>query len=320
LRALCALGVLALASLACAGGGTNVQATVDAVDTAVQSTLGAMTQPAGNTPAPGGTLPALATQTPQPTLGIATPSATIYAPPTQSTATQQPPGPTTTTAPAGDQPVRPNGPLLHAAHLASPPTIDAHGNDWPANLPNSIDQLVFQAAGFSGPFDQNGHFAMGWDNSNFYLYVVIADDTFVQTQHGELLFKGDSLELQFDADLAGDFASTILSGDDFQLGLSPGENRTSPEAFLWNPAGRKGVPAGIAMASGAGDAGGYIFEAAIPWSFFNVAPVPGEHFGMALNSSDDDAPGTALQQSMTSSVATRKLLDPTSWGTIQIDP
>ena len=74
------------------------------------------------------------------------------------------------------------------------------------------------------------------------------------------------------------------------------------------------------MASRAGDAGGYIFEVAIPWSFFSITPVAGQHFGMALNSSDDDAPGTALQQSMTSSVSTRKLLDPTSWGTIQIDP
>jgi hypothetical protein len=319
-QGLCALAMLALAALACGSGGTNVQATVDAVDTAVQATLGAMTQPAGSTPAPGSTVPPQATLTPQPTLGIATPSSTIYSPPAQATSTKRPPGPTATTAAGGDQPVRPNGPLLHAAHLSTPPTIDAQGNDWPAVLPNSIDKLVFQAAGFSGPFDQSGRFAMGWDASNFYLYVVIADDTFVQTQHGELLFQGDSLELQFDADLAGDFASTTLSSDDFQLGLSPGENRASPEAFLWNPASRKGVPAGIAMASRAGDAGGYVFEAAIPWSFFNVAPAPGEHFGMALNSSDDDAPGTAIQQSMTSSVATRKLLDPTSWGTIQIDP
>jgi hypothetical protein len=161
---------------------------------------------------------------------------------------------------------------------------------------------------------------MGWDNSNLYLFAAIVDNTFVQTQHGELLYKGDSLELQFDADLAGDFAAQELNSDDYQLGLSPGENRASPEAFLWNPAGRKGVPAGIAMASSANGAGGYNFEAAIPWSFFNITPVAGQHFGLALNSSDDDAPGTAVQQSMTSSVSTRQLLDPTSWGTIQIDP
>src|SRR5262249_1154721 len=157
-----------------------------------------------------------------------------------------------------------------------PPTIDSLSNDWPGGLANPIDKLVFQTASFNGPIDQNGKFAMGWDANNLYLYAVIADSTFVQTQHGELLFQGDSLELQFDADLAGDLDNTQLNSDDFQLGLSPGENRTSPEAFLWNPAGRKGVPAGIAMASHANGVGGYYFEAAIPWSFFNVVPKPGQ--------------------------------------------
>ena len=307
---LCALGLMALAGLACGGGGTNVQATVDAVDTAVQSTLMAMTEPAGGTPED-------VTATAQPTLGIAT-----TRPPTYAPATKTPSSGTTPTPPAGgDQPVRPNGPLLHAARLATPPTIDAQGNDWPSVLPNAIDKLVFQAANFNGPFDQNGHFAMGWDANNLYLFVVIVDDTHVQTQHGETLFQGDSLELQFDADLGGDFAATRIDGDDYQLGLSPGENRDAPEAFLWNPAARKGVPAGITMACRASsDAGGYVFETAIPWSFFGVTPFAGQHFGMALNSSDDDAPGTAIQQSMTSSVATRKLLDPTSWGTVQLEP
>ena len=322
---------MALAGLACAGsGGTNVQATVDAVNTAVQSTLGAMTQPAGSTPAAASNTPGAASNTPrapgytpqaatptlQPTLGMATQRPATNAPPP----TGQPPQPTATTA-AGDQPVRPNGPLLHATHRTTPPNIDAQGNDWPADLPYAIDKLVFRAANFNGPVDSNGHFAMGWDANNFYFYVVIADDTHVQTQHGELLFQGDSLELQFDADLAGDFASTKLSGDDYQLGLSPGADRLTPEAFLWNPAGRKGVPAGITIASRAGgDAGGYVFEVAIPWSFFAVTPAAGQHFGMALNSSDDDAPGTAIQQSMSSSVSTRQLLNPTSWGTVQIDP
>ena len=314
---LCALGVLALAGLACSSGGTNVQATVDAVDTAVQSTLVALTPP--------GT-PGADTSTPQATLGITTnaaPTASPYAPPsnTPHSGATSTPIPQVTSAPTtANQPSRPNGVLIHAAHLATPPHIDAQGNDWPANLPYNIDQLVFQAQGFNGPFDQSGQFAMGWDANNLYLYVVVQDDAHVQTQHGELLFKGDSLELQFDADLVGDFSDTKISGDDFQLGLSSGPDRTEPEAFLWNPPTRYGVPAGLTLASRAGDAGGYVFEAAIPWSFFGVTPTPGEHFGIALNSSDDDAPGSALQQSMKSSVSTRLLTDPTSWGTLQIDP
>jgi hypothetical protein len=266
-----------------------------------------------------------ATVTPQATLGIATnppsPAPPSAAPPTNSPPGNTPPAATQTLVPGSDQPVRPNGPLIHAAHRSAPPTIDAQGNDWPSALPNTIDQIVFQPQNWTGPADQSGTFALGWDANNLYLYVVIIDDVHVQTQHGELLFEGDSLELQFDADLDGDFADTHLSGDDYQLGLSPGENRDAPEAFLWNPANRKGVPAGLVTATRAGsDAGGYVFEAAMPWSLFGVSPAAGRHFGMALNSSDNDNPGTALQQSMISTVATRKLLDPTSWGTLQLDP
>jgi len=319
---LCALGLLALATLACAGGGTNVQATVNAVDTAVQLTLvgmaptgGAGTSVATSTPL----APPASTAGP----GTATPSAsaTLFVPPTstaRSAATATPGA--STPIPGSDQPLRPNGPLIHAVHRASAPVIDAQGNDWPGTLPDAIDQVVFKAAGFNGPFNQGSRFAMGWDANNLYLYVVVQDSVHVQTQHGENLFRGDSLELQFDADLAGDFADTRLSPDDYQLGLSPGDNRTTPEAYLWNPAGRAGVPSGINMASRAGSDAGYIFEAAIPWSFFGVSPTAGQHFGMALNVSDDDAPGTAIQQSMLSSVSTRQLLDPTSWGTLQLDP
>src|SRR5262245_35378807 len=190
---ICVLGLLALAGLACGrGGGTNVQATVDAVNTAVQSTLSAMTQPANGTPE---LTPGRPTPTAQATLGIAT-----QAPPTAAPPTSQPPRPTPTTSPSGGQPVRPNGLLLHATHRTSPPVIDAQGNDWPADLPNAIDQLVFRAADFNGPQDNTGHFAMGWDASSLYLYVVIIDDTHVQIQHGALLYQGDSLELQLDTD------------------------------------------------------------------------------------------------------------------------
>ena len=304
------LALLAAAVLAC-GGGTDVQATVNAVNTAVELTLGAMTQPPGS-PAPS--------STPQATLGISPSPApgTLPAPTSNPTAAPTA-APNPTATPAGLE--RPNGVLLHASHALSPPTIDAQTGDWPSPLPNAIDQIVFQASNWSGLADQSGSFAYAWDANNLYLLVVVVDDLHVQTAHGELLFRGDSLELQFDADLPGDFTSADLSGDDFQLGLSPGENRASPEAYLWNPAGRKGIPAGLTLSSRATDPnGGYVFEAALPWSLFAVTPGAGQHFGLAFNSSDDDSPGTAQQQSMISSVVTRKLLDPTSWGTLQLDP
>jgi hypothetical protein len=217
---------------------------------------------------------------------------------------------------------RPNGNVFHAAARASnAPVIDAQGGDWPSPLPYAIDQNVYKPANWSGAADQIGNFAAGWDANNLYLYVVVGDDVHVQTAHGELLYQGDSLELQLDTDLAGDFDTTSLSPDDFQLGLSPGLNSDTPETFLWNPAARWGVPTGLTVISRAsGDRGGYILEIAIPWSMYGLAPAPGMRFGFALNSSDNDQPGVASQESMLSTVGTRTLLNPTTWGTLQLDP
>jgi hypothetical protein len=297
---------------------------VNAVNTAVQLTLVSLTQPSDRTPlAP--------TSTPQPTLGIPPTATPGYTPqpgtpppdtpqPGTPLPTNPPPNTPAPTQPAAQR-VRPNGALMHASHVGNQVTIDAQGVDWPSPQFYNIDQIVFQVGNWSGPADNSGTFAFGWDANNLYLFVNIVDDIHVQISHGETLYRGDSLELQFDADLNGDFDTAEINGDDHQLGLSPGDNRVSPETFLWNPPNRYGPAAGLSLSSRpTAPNGGYIFEAALPWSFFGVTPLPGQHFGFALNSSDDDVPGAASQQSMLSSVSTRKLLDPTSWGTLELDP
>ncbi len=282
------------------------------MSTAVQSTLGAMT--------PGAAASASASV--QATTGPApSATATLQPTPTQFVPPSLTPNTPPTITPAVEGPQRPNGNVFHASLRTSSPVINAQGDDWPSPLPYAIDQNVFKPANWTGAADQIGHFSAGWDVSNLYLFIVIEDELHVQIEHGELLFQGDSLELQLDTDLAGDFDSTSLSPDDFQLGLSPGQNSDTPEAYLWNPAGRKGVPTGLTLASRAtGAQGGYVLEVAIPWSMYGVTPTSVLRFGFALNSSDDDQPGVAVQQSMISTVSTRTLLNPTTWGTLQLDP
>jgi hypothetical protein len=68
------------------------------------------------------------------------------------------------------------------------------------------------------------------------------------------------------------------------------------------------------------DTGGYLLEAAIPWSMYGITPAGGLRLGFALNSSDNDTPGTNEQQSMNSSVSTRTLLNPMTWGTVELEP
>jgi hypothetical protein len=143
----------------------------------------------------------------------------------------------------------------------------------------------------------------------------------VQTQTGEAIFKGDSLEILLDADLGGDYSSQRLSADDFQLGLTPGEQKIGgPDAYLWFPSSQAGRPAGVAVAAHQDETGnGYYLEAAIPWSVFGLAPAAGNRFGFTLSSSDDDTPDSAEQQSMISTSPVRALANPTTWGTLVLD-
>ena len=151
----------------------------------------------------------------------------------------------------------------------------------------------------------------------------MTDDVFVQTQRGEALFRGDSLELLVDAELPADFASGQLSRDDFQWGFSPGTAAgEAPEAFRWFPAGSGGSPVGgdgVAVAARRTEAG-YDLEAAIPWLAFGyLAPPPAcWRLGFVLAASDNDTPDTAEQQCLVASVPGRRLTDPTTWGTVEL--
>jgi hypothetical protein len=148
------------------------------------------------------------------------------------------------------------------------------------------------------------------------LAVRVTDDQFVQESAGEAMYKGDVIELQFDANLSGDFHQDILSSDDYQIGLSPGNfGGIPPEAYRWYPASLSGPLATVSL-QGAQTPQGWDLEARLPWSEFGVSASGASRFGFALSVSDNDLPGTGEQQSMVSSVSTRLHLDPTSWGTL----
>jgi hypothetical protein len=307
------LGVPLLALLAACGlndSRPDTVATVNAVSTRVQQTLIA----AGTLPAPAITTVLI----PSVTLarGPATePTATLPPTPTQwvpPSATSVPPASPT---PAGV--ARPNGAVVLATRRTSPPTLDGNLADWPP-LTGRIEHVTFNAANWAGAGDLSGLYAVAWDEGYLYLAAQVMDDVHVQTQHGAQIFRGDSLELLLDVDLAGDFDDDALSADDYQLGFSPGAlNGDTPEVYLWFPRDRAGAPPGVAMAAQAAGPG-YTLEAALPWALFNVTPSVRQRFGFAISASDNDTPNTAEQQSMVSNVETRRLTNPMSWGTLEL--
>ena len=150
----------------------------------------------------------------------------------------------------------------------------------------------------------------------------MADDIHVQTQTGNQLFRGDSVDVQFDTDRAGDFGDG-LSRDDFQITFSPGNFATLPPSafrFQGTDNGRiLDAPGGhqVTLASKR-SAGGYTLEAVVPWSELDLTPTPGLIIGLALNANDNDTPGTAVQEVMKSHISTRTLTDPSGWGTLTL--
>jgi hypothetical protein len=299
-----ALASLWLAMLACdtGGPGPDAAATVNALNVYVAQTLTAKANLTAT--APESTPGPISSPTPEET---------------QPAAPSEPPSAAAPSPAVSQAPARPNGDVVHAAPAATAPLIDGDLSDWPA-LPYQATIPTYKPENWGGPQDNSFTFGLAWDASYLYVAAAVVDDVHVQTQHNELIYKGDSLEVLFDSDLEGDFDVPHLDGDDYQLGLSPGAfNGDSPEAWLWFPASRSGAANGVRLA--AKPAGqGYTLEAAIPWALFNVSPAGGSRFGFVMSSSDNDTPGTAQQKGMVSNVGTRKLLDPTSWGTLALDP
>ena len=129
------------------------------------------------------------------------------------------------------------------------------------------------------------------------------------------LYRGDSLEITLDRDVAGDFYRQTMDRDDFQIGISPGSPQAGEnmEAYLWQPGNLEGdlpqVPVGAVWVSDA-----YKIEAALPWSLLGIEPRNGLHLGFAFSVSDDDRPGEAVQQTMISTAPRRTYDDPTTWG------
>lgn len=208
--------------------------------------------------------------------------------------------------------------LITAIRLPVAPVIDGRLSEWSAAPAIESAFIVHSADGWDGSDDCKAIWRLAWDETNLYLAVDVGDNVHVQTQSGNQIFLGDSVELQLDTMLDGDFAPG-LSPDDYQIDLSPGDFSTlSPSAYLF-----RGTAEGQILDAVGGNhvslqavqtETGYILEAAVPWSDLNISPAEGHIIGLALNANDNDTPGTAVQEVMKSHVASRTFADPTSWG------
>ncbi len=291
------------------------------------------------------TLPSLASPTPFtfPTPDLThtaifaiTPSAT--SPPSTVTPTEEPisttetslpgtvvataTGPTGTPLPSatmGSLSERPNGNPITATFLSAPPVIDGDLSEWSTTAYGAEETVPYAGDNWIGASDLSATFYIGWDAEYLYIAISRTDDTFVQVSWGRYMYRGDDIEIQLDTDLAGDFHSAIMSSDDYQIGLSPGNfDSLESEAYRWYPRYLESWLRTVVVEAVLTD-DDYVLEAKIPWSVFDVTPVDGNRFGFALSLSDNDIAGTSSWQSMVSSVNTRRVTDPTTWGMLILE-
>ena len=228
------------------------------------------------------------------------------------------------------------GPEAHAEPLFS---FDADG--WPLwdTQPTDIQvtpHVVFAADEWDGEVDHGTAWRFGWDSDFLYAQITVADDFYFQDQFGATSFRGDSLNLDFDTDLAGDETSARPDGDDFQVIVSVGSVDILPNLTLFQGDGSIFTPTAFQTSSAvrwfpmdstlglddlefAGvDQVFYAVDVAILWDEMGIVPEPGMRIGFRVSANDNDL-GFALQEVMYSNAANSSLFDTRTWGTLVLD-
>lgn len=209
-----------------------------------------------------------------------------------------------------------------ARYVANAPIIDGDIGDWPGVPYYTSAAVVYAASDWDGVRDSNAYWQLAWDRDNLYVAARVEDDRHVQTQSGERLYEGDSLEIQIDG--AFGQRQSRLTPTAYQISLSPGDFQTlPPTAWRWRGAadGRwTSTPGQQVQIAARALEGGYALEAAIPWADLGLTPQEGGEVTLALNAIDNDQPGEAMQEVMVSQAAMRQFRNPASWGALRLLP
>ena len=281
--------------------------------------------------------------TPTATQTVSSPTITTAA----STSTEQAPTVTNTMSPPTETPAAPS-PTITLTHTTVPtPTVTNtkapsqnntlcyYGNGqyevpYNVNGPNldgdihywtaptyTVPFVVFGWADYAGDYDVDGFFQLNWNEDALFLAVKVQDERYKQFADGaSFLYKGDSIEILFDANLCDDFYDGSMNQDDYQIGISPGYVSVDGPKYIyqWYPTSQK--LSSIVIGSDRTPEDVTIYEIAIPWSTLGVSnPQPGSAFGFTLSISDNDDKTLELQQTMISSSSNRAF-NPNTWGTI----
>jgi hypothetical protein len=196
--------------------------------------------------------------------------------------------------------------------------LDGQLTEWrSAGIPLTL--VHFGPESWQGPADLSGTAWLGWNEQNLLLAMDVQDDVHAQTQRGWEMFRGDSVEMWIDADLQGDFDQPAGNADDWQFGFSPGDFQLlAPEGVVYIPLRDVNLNRQI-LVNAQRTATGYTLEASIPWAMLQVQPQPGLVLGYTIDTSDNDLPGTAQQQTQVTHNPHFQFQSPTTFGNLILE-
>lgn len=161
------------------------------------------------------------------------------------------------------------------------------------------------------------------DDAYLYVAFVVEDDGFVGYTGQDLrFFLSDAPQLLLDLDLDGDANTARVNGDDKQIDFRVGVEKPgdSPVMAFWDLGpGRALARLLDAPVAAMVTENGYFLEAAIPWEVLGIEPSAGLRLGVAASVSDNDTPGTNIQECMISAAPARDWEDPTTWGVLTLE-
>ena len=81
--------------------------------------------------------------------------------------------------------------------------------------------MVFGSEHWTSGEDLSARVNLGWNERALYFGIRVMDDVFSQPAAKELLYLGDSVEIQLDTELLADSEVDTFDEDDWQIGFSP---------------------------------------------------------------------------------------------------
>lgn len=212
------------------------------------------------------------------------------------------------------------------AVVASPPSIgitpDGLNGEWARDETWYPSAFLIETQNFSNRADALGLWRVYWDANYLYLLVHVYDDAHVQVSNSNEIYRGDSIEIEIDANLKDGKTVTDSNDNTYQIIVSPGNFNDLPakvSRYRGQRLGKEAEEFNHTILAGSGKTkDGYILEVAIPWSEIHIMPKAGLELGFALSVNDVDTAESLEVEATYSNAWQRQWRKPDSWGTLKL--